>query len=129
MEQRLSLDADLSAVRSLRQTLLRLCQEVRADDEAAGDFALAVSEAFANAVRHGVRNAAGQVEVALWVDGECARVTLRYPGEPFPLDKPTLPDPASTGGRGRYLMSVLADAVDYRFVDGITRMELVKHWR
>ena len=128
MEHRLSLDADLSAIRVLRQTLLRLVAETHANEEAAGDFALAVSEAFSNAVRHGVRHAPGTVEVCIHAERAGVRVTLDYPGDPFHLDEPALPDPASTGGRGRYLMSVLADEVSYHFTGGMTRMTLAKRW-
>jgi anti-sigma regulatory factor (Ser/Thr protein kinase) len=129
VEHRLNLDADLSAIRVLRQTLLRLCAEVQANEEAAGDFALAVSEAFSNAVRHGTRKADSRVEVCIHADPNSVRVRLDYPGEPFHLDEPALPDPASTGGRGRYLMSVLADEVSYHFAGGMTQMALVKRWR
>lgn len=128
VEQQLVLSAELAAVRLLRKSLLQLCEQVPVDAEVAGDFALAVSEAFSNAVRHGCRATRVSVQARIEVTSEGARVTLHYPGEPFTLDEPRLPEPASTGGRGRYLMSVLADRVEYTFESGMTRAVLSKRW-
>lgn len=127
-EQRLKLDADLAAARVLRQTVIALCEHAQADETAASDFALAVSEAFSNAVRHGVGARQASIEALVEVSGNGARVCLRYPGEPFALDEPCLPEPESTGGRGRFLMSVLADRVQYHFERGMTQATLTKQW-
>jgi len=129
MEQRLHLDADLAAARVLRQAVIALCEQVQADEAAIGDFALAVSEAFSNAVRHGVGARQAFIEAQVEVNGEGARVCLRYPGEPFALDEPCLPAVDATGGRGRFLMSILTDQVHYHFERGITQATLTKQWR
>lgn len=128
LKQNLSLDANLAAARELRLAVLTLCERVQADDTAAGDFALAVSEAFSNAVRHGVGPRQASIEALLVVNGEEARVCLRYPGEPFAVDEPRLPAPESTGGRGRYLMQILTDGVQYQFDQGMTVATLIKQW-
>lgn len=127
-ERRLTLDADVAAGRDLRRLLVQLCDQVAIDEQAVGDFVLAVSEAFSNAVRHGVRSAAGRVEALVEITATAGRVVLTYPGEPFTLDDPRLPDPASTGGRGRYLIKLLVDRVDYTFNAGMTHAELWKQW-
>lgn len=128
VEQSLSLNADLAAARVLRQAVIALCEDAQADEVAAGDFALAVSEAFSNAVRHGVGARQASIEARVEVSSEGARVCLHYPGEPFALDEPCLPAPDSTGGRGRFLMSVLADRVQYHFERGMTQATLTKQW-
>lgn len=129
MEQCLHLEADLSAARVLRQAVIALCEQAQADEAAIGDFALAVSEAFSNAVRHGVGTRQARIEARVEVSGDGARVCLRYPGEPFALDEPYLPAPDATGGRGRFLMSVLTDQVQYHFERGMTQATLTKGWR
>lgn len=128
-EQSLNLEANLAAARVLRLAVLTLCERVQADDTAAGDFALAVSEAFSNAVRHGVGTRKACIEALVVVSDQEARVCLRYPGEPFPVDEPCLPAPDSTGGRGRYLMQILTDGVLYHFDRGMTQATLIKQWR
>jgi anti-sigma regulatory factor (Ser/Thr protein kinase) len=129
MEQSLNLNADLAAARVLRQAVIALCEQAQADEAAIGDFALAVSEAFSNAVRHGVGARQASIEAVVEVSGEGVRVCLRYPGEPFALDEPCLPAPDSTGGRGRFLMSILTDRVHYQFDRGMTQATLIKQWR
>lgn len=129
LEQTLSLDTSPAAARVLRTAVLTLCERVQADDTAATDFALAVSEAFSNAVRHGVGAREARIEALVEVNRGSASVRLRYPGEPFVLDEPRLPSPDATGGRGRYLMSVLTDRVHYQFEQGMTQATLVKQWR
>ena len=129
IEQSFSLDADLAAARVLRLAVTALCAHAHADEMAIGDFALAVSEAFSNAVRHGVGTRQASIEARVEVSGEGARVCLSYPGEPFTLDEPRLPAPDATGGRGRFLMSVLTDRVHYHFERGMTQATLIKQWR
>lgn len=127
-ERQLTLDADVAAGRVLRRLLVQLCDQTAIDEQSVGDFVLAVSEAFSNAVCHGVRSTTGQVEATVEISATAGRVVLKYPGEPFPLDEPRLPDPASTGGRGRYLIKLLVDRVDYTFTAGVTHAELWKQW-
>lgn len=128
MEQQLTLDADMAAGRELRRLLVQLCGQIPVDEQSVGDFALAVSEAFSNAVKHGMRSRPGNVEATVEITPTSGRVVLEYPGEPFALDEPCLPDPGSTGGRGRYLIKLLVDRVDYTFTAGITQAELWKQW-
>jgi anti-sigma regulatory factor (Ser/Thr protein kinase) len=127
--ERLELPVHLGSGRTLRDALARLYREYAIDADAGDDFILAVSEAFSNAVRHGTGEDGSRVEAEIRMSVASCQVTLHYPGEPFPLKPPKLPNGAATNGRGRYLMSVLADAVEYEFGDGMTRVTLVKRWR
>jgi anti-sigma regulatory factor (Ser/Thr protein kinase) len=127
-ERQLTLAADVAAGRDLRRLLTQLCDQTAIDEQSMGDFVLAVSEAFSNAVRHGVSSATDRVKATVEINATSGRVVLTYPGDPFPLDEPRLPDPASTGGRGRYLIKLLVDRVDYTFSAGVTHAELWKQW-
>ncbi|HEU4751634.1 MAG TPA: ATP-binding protein [Armatimonadota bacterium] len=127
-KEKLSLPANQASGRLLRTALAGMCDRFGVDREASDDFGLAVSEAFSNAVRHGDAARQATVSVLLEMSADLCRVTLLYAGEPFPLTEPQLPHDGSTNGRGRYLMSVLADAVDYQFRNGKTRVILSKRW-
>ena len=126
--EQLALQAEMSNVKVLRQELLRLCRDYHVNEDAAGDLALAVSEAFTNAVRHGTGRPDALIEASIRVSPAECDVSLYYPGNPFQTPPPRLPDCHATGGRGRYLMSVLVDRVQYRFHDGMTEIELHKSW-
>ncbi|HTE20961.1 MAG TPA: ATP-binding protein, partial [Armatimonadota bacterium] len=84
--------------------------------------------AFTNAVRHGTSTAGSLIEASIRVSPSGCHVALCYLGEPFEAPPARLPDCHATGGRGRYLMDVLVDRVQYRFRDGITEIELHKNW-
>jgi anti-sigma regulatory factor (Ser/Thr protein kinase) len=127
--ERLSLPADQASGRDVRQALTTLYQRCGVPGDPGDDFSLAVSEAFSNAVRHGACAEEDEIDVCLEMSAEGCRVTLSYAGEPFALDAPGLPHDTSTNGRGRYLMSVLADAVEYEFGQGRTRVVLSKRWK
>lgn len=120
--------AELKSGRTIREALERAYRHVAVETEAAQDFSLAVSEAFSNAICHGCSKPADKINVWLTVSGEYGQVRLEYRGEPFHLTAPCLPDDGSTNGRGRYLMQILADQVDYEFAGGWTRARLRKSW-
>lgn len=127
--ERLELAAAASSATILRRTLAQKLNEQRVDEDDAADFTLAVVEAFSNAVRHGAASPECVILASLNFQSTTCSVTLDYPGEPFRTDAPRLPAAFSTGGRGRYLMTVLTDRVDYEFRCGMTRVRLLKHWR
>ena len=120
--------AELKSGRTLREALERAYRRITVETEAAQDFTLAVSEAFSNAICHGCSQPADQIKVWLTVCAEYGQVRMEYRGDPFHLTAPCLPDDGSTNGRGRYLMQILADQVDYEFADGWTRARLRKTW-
>ena len=93
------------------------------------DLVLAVSEAFNNAIRHGTSRAIDPIEFIVEIAEGTATVELRYLGEPFAAGNPELPAAHSSNGRGRYIMAMLLDEVDYRFDAPWTRLRLVKRYR
>lgn len=112
-----------SAVRQAVQSAA-IDRMVRPEDTA--DIVLAISEAFANAVRHGNSGPEDAVWLAQEWRPEEVTIRLRYRGAPFAADSPELPPSDSPRGRGRYLMSRLMDRVEYRFTDGWTEVELAR---
>jgi anti-sigma regulatory factor (Ser/Thr protein kinase) len=99
-----------------------VCDELRRAGWPAGcraDAALAVDEAVQNAVEHGSVPDA-DILVDLAVEGDLADIRVRDRGRPGaepPTGAPTLPGDHSVRGRGRLIMSNLAD-VDWRPADG-----------
>lgn len=126
--ERLELAAVTASARILRRTLADRLTELEVNEDLAGDFALAVYEAFSNAVHHGTASPETLIRASLHFRRKQCCVTLLYPGDPFPTTTPQLPSAWATDGRGRYLMSVLSDHVDYEFENGLTRVRLVKRW-
>jgi anti-sigma regulatory factor (Ser/Thr protein kinase) len=127
--ERLALPGVVSSGHPLRQSIKLLGGSFAAQPDAVDDLMLAVTEAFSNAIRHGTVTPERGIDVAIACSAEDCRVTLQYPGDPFPVLPPQLPDDSSTTGRGRYLMSVLCDRVEYEFEAGLTRVSLTKAWR
>lgn len=120
---------EYSGARQIRQVLVHLAASWSVGEEPLDDFSLALTEAFSNAVRHGTGGPGDVAQVDLTVGPQHFQATLDYPGRPFPLRLPQLPEGLATGGRGRYLMRALCDDVDYEFCDGRTRVRLTKRWR
>ena len=83
------------------------------------DVALAVDEAVQNAVEHG-SEPDGEIRIDLTMRGDAAEVCVRDRGRPGavpPTGEPCAPGEHSIRGRGRLIMSNLAD-VDWRPADG-----------
>lgn len=87
---------------------------------AIAEFVVAVNEAVANIVRHGYRDAPGDIEVAVVCGGEAVLVLLRDDCPPF---DPTLVDSPDTtlpleerpfGGLGVHMMRTYCDELRYR---------------
>lgn len=126
--EHLQLPATEASSRALRQALSGLCERHSVAPPARDEFIVAASEAFANAVLHGSANPEQVIDTWIQVDGEHCHLTLTYPGDPFPLEAPRLPDDHATNGRGRFIMDTFADQVRYSFRDGLTRVDLVRRW-
>jgi anti-sigma regulatory factor (Ser/Thr protein kinase) len=126
----LALTPDFGSARLLRAALKDLCARSTVDEDAAIDFELAAVEAFNNGVRHGnhPQTNTATIQACLAITHTSAALELRYPGAPFNTTTPPLPDPLAGHGRGRYLMDLLTDRVEYEFQDGQTRVRLVKQW-
>lgn len=94
------------------------------------DLCVAVGEAFANAVRHGAARPDAAIEFIVEVSASGLRVRMMYPSEPFDT-APAVPEPdeMATGGYGLHLMRALADAVDFRFENGVACVDIEKYCR
>ncbi|GIJ47934.1 hypothetical protein Val02_48200 [Virgisporangium aliadipatigenens] len=91
----------------LRTRLLRLTAAAGLAPERGQDFAVAVHEAAANAVRHG----GGRGEVVVTRDGDrrlTAEISDHGPGLPSGVAA-ALPDPEATGGRGLWMADALTE--------------------
>jgi len=111
---------------ALRQSLQAAAIDRMVCPDDTADLVLAVSEAFANAIRHGESDPEDMVWVCQEWQPEAVTLRLRYRGAPFPAEPPTLPALDATSGRGRYIMSRLMDRVEYRFQDGWTEVTLAR---
>jgi anti-sigma regulatory factor (Ser/Thr protein kinase) len=102
-----------------REWIFAQLREAGWRDSALADVALAVDEAVQNAVEHGSMPDA-EIRIDLTVRGDVAEVRVRDRGRPgavSPTDEPRPPGEHSIRGRGRLIMSNLAD-VDWRPADG-----------
>ena len=91
-----------------RRALARLRQQVEPD--VLDDLELLVSELIANSVRHATGEDPTQsIRVRASADSDRVRVEVVDPGAGF-AHVPTEPDAMQTGGRGLYLVEILADA-------------------
>jgi serine/threonine-protein kinase RsbW len=126
--ERLALPAEDGSAHAFRRSLVGICERFDVDPVASGDLVLAASEAFSNALRHGTATEDDAIEAWVRMTPTFCQITLEYPGEPFSVRSPRLPSATATHGRGRYLMSMLVDDVEYEFAAGVTRVSLRKHW-
>jgi anti-sigma regulatory factor (Ser/Thr protein kinase) len=97
------------------------------DDRECHGFALATSEAVANAIEHGRACSDGTIHV--WVSERPRRLTLGVRDAGTFVPKPADEDPLRDRGRGFVTMSGLVDVVALSRVDGHTHVELSKHRR
>ena len=108
-------DAALNA----REWIFHQLREAGWPDAGLPDVALAVDEAVQNAVEHGSVPDA-EIRIDLAIRGDLAEVRVRDRGRPgavAPTDEPRAPGERAIRGRGRLIMSNLAD-VDWRPADG-----------
>lgn len=109
----------------LRRLISQLAVASRFNPPDVADVALAVGEAFSNAVKYGTRNSKVRVRVEDF-DRELA-VVLEYHGPRFDTSV-RLPRDVTTarGGFGRYIMQQVTDGMCYEFYDGHTVLRLTK---
>ncbi|MGI8708568.1 MAG: SpoIIE family protein phosphatase [Actinomycetota bacterium] len=105
-------------VAEVRAFVLSFLADLRAPIETSQELLLAVSEAAANASRHG-RNAGARSELRIRcaLEGGIVRVVVADDGPGFDaseVGRPDLPDRFSSGGRGVFLMYQLTDSVEVR---------------
>ena len=115
-------------VAEVRAFVSNYLADLRAPIETSQELLLAVSEAAANASRHG-RNAEGRSELRIRcaLEGGVVRVIVADDGPGFDAasaGRPGLPDRFAAGGRGVFLMYQLTDSVDVRSGPGGTTVTL-----
>lgn len=126
----MTIPADPSAIPKVTDGVTHVLQEKGWPDEDVMAVELALSEAVANAIRHGCHGDANQqlqCSVSLGESGEIV-ITVRDPGAGFDPDKlPNPLDPANllkTSGRGIFLINGLMDEV--QFADGGRELQMKK---
>lgn len=121
--------ADLAYGTLVRRQIQGMATEQSMSPDDTADLVLATSEAFNNAVRHGTSRPFDTIECEVQFSDGTATVELRYLGESFAASTPELPPSGSPNGRGRYIMAMLLDDVQYRFESPWTTVRLAKHYR
>lgn len=113
----LSLSADPQSVPAARHRAMRACTEAGLMDDDCFSLDLALGEALANAVTHGVcaQHGDSQVFVSLWGYNDRLIIQVRDRGSSFHPPPPPYPMPPAlwetTHGRGLPLMQTLTDAM------------------
>lgn len=115
-ERELVLPNEPARVAEIRAFVASFLSDLRAPVEDAAEFLLAVSEAAANAARHGRRpEGRSELRVRCSARGERVVVSVTDDGaglDPARLQRTELPDRFASGGRGLFLMHSLSDDVD-----------------
>jgi anti-sigma regulatory factor (Ser/Thr protein kinase) len=127
--ERFDVPADLAYGTAVRRQIQSVATDHCMSPADTADLVLAVSEAFNNAVRHGTSGPDDLIQFSVQIDRGKAAIELRYLGEAFEAGVPELPPPTSSSGRGRYIMAMLLDRVEYRFDPPWTTVRLVKSYR
>jgi anti-sigma regulatory factor (Ser/Thr protein kinase) len=121
--------ADLAYGTLVRRQIQSMATEQSMSPDDTADLVLAASEAFNNAVRHGTSRPFDTIACEVHFAEGKATIELRYLGEPFVAGTPELPPTGSPNGRGRYIMAMLLDEVQYQFASPWTTVRLAKNYR
>jgi anti-sigma regulatory factor (Ser/Thr protein kinase) len=130
VEVRLRFPAELESLPRVRGALSRALARSCWRDGRPDEVLLAVSEAVGNAIEHGSRPG-GPVEVDITVTPADARVRVAdggRPGAALPASPASEPPPESLRGRGRVIMSRLADRFEVARTGAGTGTEVVLHF-
>jgi PAS domain S-box-containing protein len=119
---RLSFRLPLEPMRLLRarERIRDYLHGQRVDGQTIDDMVLAIEEAMTNAVRHS--RTQRDLEVELRPSSADIHVRVRDHGEGFDvesIDRESMPDPLSLGGRGLFLMGRLMDGLELRCNGGL----------
>ena len=102
----------------VRHTIASIACRMSFTPEEIGDIELAVGEACANAVKHGLEfGYPVKVRCRIRPSTLSVKVTNRYCGEPpcRPIGSKPAPREYNEGGMGVYLMKTLVDSVQFRW--------------
>ncbi|MCR5221032.1 MAG: ATP-binding protein [bacterium] len=90
---------------------------------------LALTEAVANAIKHGTRNqASDEVGIDLFIDAQAARMRVHDHGPGFDLESVRVPDDdeLSDHGRGLQIIRALVDSLSYGPSPAGNTLEMIK---
>ena len=134
MQETFDFPADTSVLEKIGQIATNAGRSAGFNDLEINDIQLAVSEACANTITHGLKNDASRTfQLAVsWARGEI-EILIHEAGEPF--DPLAMRDPdleasleeRKTGGLGLYFLRKLMDEADFRIgKDGLKTWRMVK---
>jgi anti-sigma regulatory factor (Ser/Thr protein kinase) len=110
------LPATLESVRRARVALEHLDRLV--GESVLEDVRLLVSEVVTNSLRHSGMGPDDHVAMRVEASAEVLRVEVADPGPGFPTHAPIKPGPERTGGRGLWLVDLIASRWGVRRGDG-----------
>ena len=89
---------------------------------------LALTEAIANAIKHGSRQATDEVGIDLFIDAQAARMRVHDHGPGFDLESVSVPadDELSDHGRGLQIIRALVDSLSYGPTPDGNTLEMIK---
>lgn len=120
LEKEILVPADTSRLSELRAHLFRLCEESSIPSQTTRRMVLAIDEALANVIEHGLHDNDGKqptVTVSLEMDEEKIVTIIRDHGKPFdPTNYEGNPDYRTypKRGFGLYLIHLVVDDIEYR---------------
>ncbi len=130
-EYKLVLSSEVENVEKVEELTERVTRSMKFDDDECGTIAIAVTEAFNNAVIHGnKRDASKKVQLSMFADPAAFRVVIKDEGGGF--DPDGIPDPLDPenllkeSGRGVFILKSLMDEVLFDFDGTGTTVTLVK---
>lgn len=141
----LHLQREAASVPFARRLLLGAMEAAGVDPDVSFELSIALSEACANAVKHGGSEPAGGYRVTAYIQGDVCRIEVTDTGPGFPggrrgrprcgAPQAVLPAPSTAGqesGRGLFLIEALADHVRFRNRPGsgaVVTFDKVLKWR
>lgn len=114
----------LAAIGSLVEALVGI-----RDSSLGFSLQLALTEAVANAIKHGTRSqAAGEVGIDLFLDAQAVRIRVHDHGPGFDLENVSVPDAdeLSDHGRGLQIIRALVDSLSYGPTPAGNTLEMIK---
>ncbi len=114
--QEIELDNEASCLSVARTFVADYLEELGVSEGDAFEILLALSEAVANAHRHGRRGYRGRIRLGCGADEGVLRFVVKDDGHGFDYSPgmKEMPDPLQPGGRGLSLMNQLMDHLDVR---------------
>lgn len=129
----LCVSAQLTNLATIRQFVAETAASLHAEPAAIDDMIQATDELATNMIVHGYRGQPGNIEIAVWKEGDSLAVRLRDQAPPFDPATVTPPNLAlplerrRPGGLGIYLSRRFTDSMIHRITpDGGNELTLLK---